>query len=139
MDRISIDLIVFFEDPFWVGVFERVDNKKLSVCKYIFGAEPKDSEILDFVLNQYNKLVYSPEIQHEELINKKLNPKRVQRNIRKQVSDKGIGTKSQQALKRQQEQNKTMRKKRTKEQKELEKEQMFFKKQQKRKEKHKGR
>ena len=25
-------LTVFFEDPFWVGIFERVDDGKLSVC-----------------------------------------------------------------------------------------------------------
>jgi hypothetical protein len=32
---------VFFEDPFWVGVFERIENKKLSVAKVPFGAECK--------------------------------------------------------------------------------------------------
>ena len=35
-------LTVYFEDPFWVGVFERVEEGKLSVCKVTFGAEPKD-------------------------------------------------------------------------------------------------
>ena len=34
---------------FWVGVFERVSEGKLSVCKITFGAEPKDYEIYDFV------------------------------------------------------------------------------------------
>ena len=33
-------LTVYFEDPFWVGVFERVEDGKLSVCKVTFGAEP---------------------------------------------------------------------------------------------------
>ena len=33
-------LTVFFEDPFWVGVFERIEDGKLSVCKVTFGAEP---------------------------------------------------------------------------------------------------
>lgn len=32
---------VFFEDPFRVGIFERIDEGKLSVCKVTFGAEPK--------------------------------------------------------------------------------------------------
>ena len=35
-------LTVLFEDPFWVGIFERIDDGKLSVCKVTFGAEPKD-------------------------------------------------------------------------------------------------
>lgn len=29
-------MILFFEDPFWVGVFERIDEGKLSVCKVTF-------------------------------------------------------------------------------------------------------
>ena len=38
-------LTVYFDEPFWVGVFERCDNGKLSVCKITFGAEPKEQEI----------------------------------------------------------------------------------------------
>ena len=34
-------LTVFFEEPFWVGVFERIEDGKLSVCKVTFGAEPE--------------------------------------------------------------------------------------------------
>ena len=30
-------LTVYFDEPFWVGVFERCDNGKLSVCKITFG------------------------------------------------------------------------------------------------------
>ena len=41
----KINLTVFFEDPFWVGVFERFEDETLSVCKVTFGAEPKDCEI----------------------------------------------------------------------------------------------
>ena len=43
-------LTVFFEEPFWVGVFERIEDGKLSVCKVTFGAEPKDYEVLDYIL-----------------------------------------------------------------------------------------
>ena len=35
-------LTVYFEDPFWIGVFERIENGKLSAAKVTFGAEPKD-------------------------------------------------------------------------------------------------
>lgn len=31
MDKVTGKLTVFFEEPFWVGVFERVDGGKLSV------------------------------------------------------------------------------------------------------------
>ena len=138
MDKVSGKLTVFFEEPFWVGVFERVSGGKLSVCKVTFGAEPKDYEIHDFVLKNYYRLRFSPAV----VINVKeagRNPKRVQREVRKQVQNTGIGTKSQQALKLQQEQLKTERKIVSWEQREAEKQRQFELKQQKRKEKHRGR
>ena len=139
MGRVSVKLTVYFENPFWIGIFERSIDEKLSVCKVIFGAEPKDNEIFEFVLNRYSKLKYSPEIQYEKVFKEKVNPKRVQRDVKKQLNNNGVGTKSQQALKLQQEQNKTIKKMKTKEQKELEKEKLYFLKQQKKREKHKGR
>ena len=139
MDRVSVKLTVYFEDPFWVGIFERSIDEKLSVCKVIFGAEPKDNEVLNFVLNRYNKLRYSPEILNEKVSKEKINPKRIQRDVKKQLNNKGVGTKSWQALKLQQEQSKTIRKAKNKEQKELEKEKLYSLKQQTKREKHKGR
>ena len=67
------------------------------------------------------------------------NPKRIKREVRKQVQNIGIGTKSQQALKLQQEQLKAERKTVSREQRETEKQRQFELKQQKRKEKHRGR
>ena len=48
MRTVTCRITVYFEDPFWVGVFERIDGGKLSVAKVTFGAEPKDFEIQDF-------------------------------------------------------------------------------------------
>ena len=62
MDKVSGKLTVFFEEPFWVGVFERVSGGKLSVCKVTFVAEPKDYEIYDFVLKNYYRLRFSPAV-----------------------------------------------------------------------------
>lgn len=67
------------------------------------------------------------------------NPKRIQREVRKQVQNTGVGTKSQQALKLQQEQWKTERKAAGRKRREAEKERLFELKQQKKKEKHRGR
>ncbi len=139
MERVSIKLTIYFEEPFWVGIFERSIDEKFSVCKVVFGAEPKDNEIFGLVLNRYSKLKYSPEILYEKAFKEKVNPKRVQRDVKKQLNNKGVSTKSQQALKLQQEQNKTIRKIKTKEQKELEKEKLYSLRQQKKREKHKGR
>ena len=137
MDRVSGKLTVFFEEPFWVGVFERVSDGKLSVCKVTFGAEPKDYEVYDFVLKNYYRLRFSPAVA-TDVKEAGRNPKRVQREVRKQVQNTGLGTKSQQALKLQQEQLKTERKTMSREQRETEKQWKFELKQQKRKEKHRG-
>ena len=62
MDKVSGRLTVFFEEPFWIGVFERISDGKLSVCKVTFGAEPKDYEIYEFVLKNYYRLRFSPAV-----------------------------------------------------------------------------
>lgn len=137
MNKVTGKLTVFFEDPFWIGVFERVENGKLSVCKVTFGAEPKDCEIYEFVLKNYCKLKFSPAVK-SDLKEKKSNPKRMQREAKKQMQNVGIGTKSQQALNLQREQIKTQRKIKSRDQRDAEKKQKFELKKQKRKEKHKG-
>ena len=137
MGKTSGKLTVSFEEPFWVGVFERVDNNKLSVCKVTFGAEPKDYEIWEFILKHYYDLKFSPAV--ETAIKQSAdNPKRRSRNARKQVENTGIGTKSQQALKLQQEESKAERRQISKEQRDAEKQKQFELKKQKRREKHKG-
>ena len=98
-------LTVYFDDPFWVGVFERIEDEKLSVCKVTFGAEPKDYEVLEFILKNYCQLRFSPSVDVRVREEAK-NPKRIQREARKQISQSGIGTKSQQALQQQREENK---------------------------------
>ena len=62
MDKVMCKMTVFFEQPFWVGVFERIDNEKLSVCKVTFGAEPKDYEVYDFISREYYHLKFSPAV-----------------------------------------------------------------------------
>ena len=137
MDTDSGKLTVFFEGPFWVGVFERISGSKLSVCKVTFGAEPKDYEVWDFILNRYYELKFSPAIE-TDVKQTADNPKRRQRNAKKQLQISGIGTKSQRALQMQREGMKIQKKQISKEQKDAEKLHQFDLKQQKRKAKHRG-
>lgn len=137
IEQMSGRLIVYFDDPFWVGIFERVENGKLSVAKVTFGAEPKDYEIQEFIIRKYYRLKFSSAV--DTVVKEgKRNPKRLQRDAKKMVLEKGIGTKSQQAIKLLQEQNKLERKAKSREQKEAEELRLFELKQQKKKEKHKG-
>lgn len=137
MERSSITLTVLFDAPFWVGVFERVENGQLSVAKATFGAEPKDYEVHDFVLRHFYDLKFSPAVAVEER-HASDNPKRRQRAAQKQMQESGIGTKSQQALQLQLEATKAGRKQASKEQREAEKQRRFDLRQQKRKEKRRG-
>ena len=137
MDRVSGKLTIYFEDPFWVGVFERIENRKLSVAKVTFGVEPKDYDVLEFINRNYYHLQFSPAVETVVKDTKK-NPKRAQRDAKKQTLETGIGTKSQQALKLQQERNKQERKVRSREQRDAESQRLFELKQMKKKEKHRG-
>lgn len=137
MDKASGKLTVYFEEAFWIGVFERIEDGKLSVAKVTFGAEPKDYEVQEYIRKHYSSLKFSPSVD-TAVKDMKRNPKKMQRKAKKQVQETGVGTKSQQALKLQQEQNKQERKKRSHQKKEAEKKRMFELKQQRKREKHKG-
>ena len=138
MNQIGSKLTVYFEEPFWVGVYEREANGKYELCKITFGAEPKDYEVYRFLLDNGNDLRFSPSIEAAAGDDHPKNPKRMQRAAQKAVQNTGAGTKAQQALKLQQEQGKRERKIRSKEQREAEAARQFELRQEKRKEKHRG-
>ena len=95
MDRGKAGLTAFFEGPFWVGVFERIEDGKLSVCRVVFGSEPRDYEVWDFGLKNYYSLRFSPAVE-AAVKDSRINPKRRQRENVRQTMQAGIGTKSQQ-------------------------------------------
>lgn len=138
MDTDTISLTVFFQEPFWIGVFERVENGGLSVCKVTFGAEPKDYEVHEYLLKQFYRLRFSSAVEVEER-KKADSPKRRQREASKQIQNTGVSTKSQMALQAQREAIKTERKQLSKAQREAEAQRRFELKQQKKKEKKRGR
>ena len=131
-------LTVYFDEPFWTGIFERFDDGKLYMCRVVFGTEPKDGEIWQFILREYDGLRFSPPVDAVMRRTAK-NPKQIQRELSKQSVFWGMSTKSQQALQLQHEENKAERKAIGKERRNAEKEHQFELKQLKRKEKHRGR
>ena len=139
MQKTKCILTVFFEDPFWVGVYERVTGDTLEVCKITFGAEPKDYDVYSFLLENWHLLRFSLPVPYTVRTCATLNPKRMQRAIQRQMNRQGVGTKSQQALKLQQAENKAERRESTRAQRDAERERQFTQKQQKRREKHRGR
>ena len=49
MSRIKSRLTVFFEEPFWVGVFEQETDGVIRAARVVFGAQPTDAEVFEFV------------------------------------------------------------------------------------------
>lgn len=80
----TIKATVFFEKRFWVATFERTDKKGYALAKHIFGKEPSDPEIYNFVLNNYKALKFG-EAKTIAIQIKRKNPKRVQREVRREM------------------------------------------------------
>ena len=62
MNRSSVTLTVLFDAPFWVGVFERVEDDKLTVAKVIFGAEQKTMKYMTLYSRIFIALNFSPSL-----------------------------------------------------------------------------
>lgn len=139
MPKNESSLTVFFDPPFWVGLYQRQEGDRLSVFRITFGAEPRDSEVYEFLLARWRELRFSPEVTTDSLPPWPVNPKQRQREIRRELErSTAVGTKAQQALQAQRETQKEEKKHRRQERKEFESERKFSLRQEKRKEKHKG-
>jgi Protein of unknown function (DUF2992). len=134
-------LTVYYDGQFWVGVVEVVNNGKLRAFRHLFGTEPRDSEVLEFVHNQLLNMMVQAEQEGVRLQGrrqKKINPKRLQRQVSKELKNAGVASKAQEAIKLELEARKQEKKQIMKEQREHVKEQRYMLKKQKAKKKHRG-
>ena len=53
-------LTILFEDPFWIGLYEREDDTGYAVCRIVFGGEPRDQEVYAYLLEHWRTLRFSP-------------------------------------------------------------------------------
>jgi len=81
---VTIVATIFFEKKFWVGTFERTDKDGYAVARHIFGGEPSDAEVYEFVQKEYLNLKFG-EPQEFDLKIKRMNPKRLQREVKKEM------------------------------------------------------
>ena len=132
-DAVQSALTILFEAPFWVGLYERVEDGEYRVCKITFGGEPKDYEVYAFILRHRYALRFSPPVQGEGPRQPRVNPKRVQREIGRQLEERGIGTKAQR------EQGRLERKARSRALREAEEARRYALRQEKKKAKRRGR
>jgi len=129
---------VFFEDPFWVGVYERQDEDGYSLARVIFGSEPTDAELFQFILEHYDEFRFSRtmKLSAKQVVEK--NYKRAQREARKVMQEQGIGTKAQQAMKMAMTELKQERREISREELKQENARRYQEQQEKKKEKHRG-
>lgn len=137
----TIKATVLLENSFWVGLFERNDSEGYAVARKIFGGEPTDPELYEFVLNHFDELKFT-EPREFKLVIKRKNPKRVQREVRHEMekAKKGLPstTHAQEVLRLELEKNKKLKKVTSKAEKEARQEERFRQKQEKKKKKQRG-
>ena len=139
MEQIMSSLTVFFDSPFWVGVYQRCTGSRIEAARVVFGAEPKDAEVYAYFLEHWGSLRFSPAVEQNKQLKRAANPKRMQREVHRQLSQAGVGTKAQQALQLMREQQAAGRKSARRERRQQRKQEQFDLRQLKKKRKHKGR
>lgn len=137
----TIKATIFFDKRFWVGTFERTDREGYAVARHIFGAEPSDPEVHEFVLNQYHELKFG-EAKEVAIQIHRMNPKRVQREVRREMArikeTTRPSTLAQDYMREEIEKKKKEKKATSSGERQARKEDQFFLRQEKRKEKHRG-
>lgn len=137
----TIKVTVLLKNSLWLGIFERNDSEGYAVARKIFGGEPTDAELYEFVLAHFDELKFT-EPQEFKLVIKRKNPKRVQREVRREMEKAKLGlpstTHAQEVLRLDLEKNKKLKKTVSKVEKEAKREEKFQQKQVKRKKKHRG-
>ena len=132
-------LTVYFEDPFWVGVYERQDETGYSVARVVFGSEPTDVVLYQFILQHYDEFHFGRSLPTGSIEKKEKNYKRIQREARKVMQETGVGTKAQQAMKLSLTETKQERREISSAEQKRDAEQRFQERQEKKKEKRRGR
>ncbi|MGE7951327.1 YjdF family protein [Lysinibacillus xylanilyticus] len=96
-------LTICYDGQFYIGLIENISENKYKAFKYIFGNEPKDQEVFDFVNMNLLDFIKNNEkhdgipIQQKKV--KKINPKRLQRKVAKELKKPSISSKAEEAIK----------------------------------------
>ena len=94
---VSSTLTVYHDGQFWVGLAEHVEDGRYGVARIVFGAEPSDEEILQFITGKWARLSFFGG-KPAEASKPAKNPKRRAREASRALRRPAMGTKAQQAL-----------------------------------------
>lgn len=94
---VSPTLTVYHDGQFWVGLAERVEDGRYGVARIVFGAEPSNEEILQFVTSKWAKLAFFGD-KVTETSKPAKSPKRRAHEAAKALKRPAVSTKAQQTL-----------------------------------------
>lgn len=136
-----MQLTIFFDPPFWVGVLEEERAGILYAARQVFGAEPGDQQVYDLILHGLSVLRAQmiAGVAAAELPTRRANPKRLQREIRREMEREGVSRKAYEAVRLQLEQNKQTRQQITRAQRDADREHKRVVQREKARQKHRGR
>lgn len=132
-------LSIFHDGQLFIGLVEYKREDSLKISKHVFGQEPSDQKILEFISEELEHLIDSTHtrITTNEPV-KRVNPKRLQREVAKEQKKQKFSTMAQEAIKKEQQINKKIRKEQKKVSRDQLKDYKRSIKKLKSKEKHKG-
>lgn len=94
---VSSTLTLYHDGQFWVGIIEHAENERFGVARIVFGNEPSNGELLQFVITRWEKLpFFGDEMPTPAQLPK--NPKRRQREASKALHKPTLSTKAQRVL-----------------------------------------
>jgi len=113
-------LTIYFESPYWVGLLEEERDGLLYVGRHVFGAEPSDAEVYVFVLHGLVNLQarMTVGVPVESIEKRRVNPKRMAREVRREVANEHLTSKAQEAMRLQLEANKVEQRRETRQHRE---------------------
>ena len=53
---------VLFQAPFWVGIAERWDGEGYQAARVVFGPQPTDAQVYEWLLREWHRLRFSPAV-----------------------------------------------------------------------------
>lgn len=137
-----MQLTILFDCPYWVGILEEERDGYLYAARHIFGAEPSDQEVYQFVLDDLlilrARMTVGAKIKDKHLEHR-INPKRLQRDIKRELQKTDVSSKAREAMRLQIEQSKQVRKQQSRDERQAERERQRTLATEKAKARHRGR
>lgn len=139
MEHSTCHFTLLFQPPFWVGLAERWDAEGYRVSRTVFGPEPTQPQLYQWLLANWHRLEFSAPAEDGGPRPVSANPKRARRQAARALQARGTGTQAQRALAAQRERDARAREAERRAARRTQEEERFQLRKQKKREKRRGR